>query len=314
MAKAARVASFLLTTAVAVAVPASAPSPATAQLAPAPPPAPTPPGHIDPRAADVFKRMSESLGVISSFSFDADQSAETVLRSGQKIDMTASSRVLVQRPDRLRQDLRGETADLTLYYDGHTISMLDHKTNLYATAAAPPTLDDALAFARDQLNLTPLVTELLYSNPYQMLMENIAEGTYIGKAMIEGVPCQHIAFRGRSSDTQIWVETAARALPRRYSITRTGQRGTPQASMTLKSWDVGAPFPESSFVFQPPLGGERIDFLGLLTPGAATTTTTLPPACTRVAREKGVYYRCIDTYYQAVFDGPNLAYAVVAPP
>src|SRR5207248_11607842 len=113
---------------------------------------------------------------------------------------------------------------------------------------------------------------------------------------IDGVPCHHIAFRAPTIDRQVWVETAARALPRRYSATRTGQVGTPQTTMTIKSWEVGAPFPDSSFVFQPPLGAARLQLLGTMVPGAATTTATLPPACTRVAPEKGVFYRCIDTY------------------
>jgi hypothetical protein len=218
--------------------------------------------------------MSNSLAVISSFGFDADHVTEVVLRSGEKLAITGTSRVRVQRPDKLRSDRRGEATDVSLFYDGQTIALAGYRNNLYATAPAPPTLDAAIDFAREQLGLEAPASDLLYSDPYRALMEDVVSATYVGTADIDGAPCYQLAFRGHDVDWQIWIEQGPRSLPRRYLIVSKSQPGAPEFSVTLRSWVVGPAFPDDTFVFRPQLGAERIDFLGMRAAAAAAQTTT----------------------------------------
>jgi hypothetical protein len=45
-----------------------------------------------------------------------------------------------------------------------------------------------------------------------------------------------------------------------------------------------------------------------------TRVTTLPPACTNTVVNGITYYNCNGTYYQPVYDGPNIVYVVVQNP
>ncbi len=44
------------------------------------------------------------------------------------------------------------------------------------------------------------------------------------------------------------------------------------------------------------------------------TVVSLPSACSSVVVNGVTYYNCSGTYYQPVYDGPNLVYVVVQPP
>jgi hypothetical protein len=229
-------------------------------------------GRIEPQADEILRRMSNSLKGLSGFAFDADHMTEVVLESGQKLQMAATSRVQVQRPNRLRSDRRGELANVSLYYDGKALTVMGHKVNLYAQAPAPSTLDAAIDFARDELEMEAPAADLLYSDPYRGLTEDVVSGTYVGKAEIDGARVHHLAFRGREVDWQIWIEDGPRALPRRYVITSKEQQAAPEFVVTLKNWSVNQQFPDGTFAFQAPAGAEQIGFLGMKLPKAARTS------------------------------------------
>src|SRR3954464_3371979 len=106
---------------------------------------------VDPRANDLLKRMSDYLAGLQPFSFAAEHATEVVLQSGEKLEFLADSNVTVQRPNHLRSDRRGEKANVSLYYDGKSVTIFGHRMNMYATTAAPPTLDAAIDFTRKQL-------------------------------------------------------------------------------------------------------------------------------------------------------------------
>ena len=51
---------------------------------------------------------------------------------------------------------------------------------------------------------------------------------------------------------------------------------------------------------------------GALVIGA--TVVSLPPSCSSLVVNGVTYYNCNGTFYQPVYDGPNLVYVVVEPP
>lgn len=40
-----------------------------------------------------------------------------------------------------------------------------------------------------------------------------AEATVIGKGVIDGVECDHLAFRNVEADWRVWIESGARSVP-----------------------------------------------------------------------------------------------------
>lgn len=219
-----------------------------------------PSDKIEPRADELVRKMSDYMGNLPAFRVRADHIVEVYTDEGQKLQLGASSTVTVKRPNKLRSDRKGEIADLSLYYDGNQMTIYGRKVNLYATAKAPATLDAAIDFGRESLELEAPGADLLYSNPYKILMENAKSGRYIGTTWIRGRLCHHLAFRNQETDWQLWVADGDKAFPCKYVVTSKRMEHEPQFSVVLYDWDTNPQISEDQFVLQPAKGAERIEF------------------------------------------------------
>jgi hypothetical protein len=237
--------------------------------APAPEPAKNPPApaqpqeapKIDPKAERILKGMCDYLAAQKTFSVEAGHVLQAVLKSGEKLDFVADSDLTVQRPNKLRSDRLGEIAHVSFYYDGKDMTIFGRKVNMYATTPAPPTLDEAIDFARQKLDIDAPAADLLYAKPYDTLMEDVVSSQYVSEATIDGQKCHHLAFRGNETDWQIWVADGPQPLPLRYTIVTKKVAGEPQFTVTLAKWNTNPHIVADTFTFTPPKGAERIDFL-----------------------------------------------------
>ena len=217
--------------------------------------------NIDPRAKEILKNMSEYLKNTWGFSFKADISFDEVLPSGPKLQFSATDKVSVRRPDRIRAVYDGDLDKRKFWYDGKSVTLLDTEDNLYSTFAAPPEIDAAIDFAIEKYGLSVPLADLLYSDPYKILTENVVQGFYVGKSRVQGADCYHLLFIQNTIDWQAWIEIGNRPLPRKAVITYKNQPGAPQYTALLSDWDFSSPLPDSLFKFQPPEGAEQIDIL-----------------------------------------------------
>nr|WP_255415183.1 DUF2092 domain-containing protein [Vitiosangium sp. GDMCC 1.1324] len=216
---------------------------------------------VDPKARSLLKGMSDFLASQQEFSVEADGSMEVVLQSGEKVEFEHSSTVRVRRPNMLRSDRRGEKVDAEFYYDGRSFTLFGKYRHYYATTDAPPNLDEAIDAAREKLGIEAPGADLLYSNPYEVLMEDVVSGTDLGMSSVRGVPCHHLAFRGNETDWQIWIEDGPKPAPRKFVITSKKVQGSPEFSVELTQWNFSPRLPDEVFHFVPPRDAKRIDFL-----------------------------------------------------
>ncbi|HEX7835989.1 MAG TPA: DUF2092 domain-containing protein [Kofleriaceae bacterium] len=220
-------------------------------------------GAIDPKADALLRKMSTDLADIKAFRFEADHVMEVVTRQGEKIQSVAESTIWVQRPNKLRTDRMGPLGGATVYYDGKALSVYGKRDNLYATAKAPNTIDATIDFARDQLSIDAPGADLLYSNPYTVLMEDVVSGRYMGMEPVGNRMCHHLAYRGHETDWQLWIEDGPRALPCRFVINSKTVTGSPEYTVALSSWQAAPAFPPETFAFTPPRDAGKIDFVAL---------------------------------------------------
>jgi hypothetical protein len=219
---------------------------------------------VAPEADRILREMSRYMAGLNAFEVNADSVTEVVTENGQKLQFLASSKVKVQRPDRLRSERRGPEAVATLYYDGNSITLFDESANLWATADAPRTLDEMIVFARENLDIEAPGADLLGSDVYSTLMEDVRSGMYVGREHIDGIAVHHLAFRNRGgTDWQIWIREGAVPLPIRYVVVSTDLTSQPEFEVTLRDWDRAPQMTNADFEFEPPLGegARQIEFL-----------------------------------------------------
>ncbi len=216
---------------------------------------------INPEAEKVLLAMGSYLGALEQFTFHAENTREEVTSAGQKLQYALGVDVKVKRPDRVAALVEGDKDNKQLFYDGKTVTLFRPAENFYGTLDAPPTIDEALDFALKAFALKAPLSELLYSDPYAVLSNDVESGAYLGLHRVQGVKCHHLAFRKSDLDWQLWVEHKGHPLPRKVVITAKRVAGAPQFTALLNNWNLTPSLQDSDFTFSPPEGAEKIEFI-----------------------------------------------------
>ena len=216
---------------------------------------------IDPKAAQLLKASTVYVGSLKQFSVDTRSSLELVLISGQKIQYDTNVRTTVQRPNRMHAVRVGDLVDQVFYYDGKVLTLANPSQGYYASAAAPGTLETMLDFARETLGIVAPAGDYLYANAYEILTDGTTDGFVVGKTMIEGKRCDHIAFRAPHVDLQVWIQEGAQPLPRKMVITSRDVLNAPQFEVLVTNWNLNPKLSDGLFRFVPPKGAKKVEFL-----------------------------------------------------
>ncbi|MBI5260677.1 MAG: DUF2092 domain-containing protein [Bradyrhizobium sp.] len=209
-------------------------------------------------ATKILKAMSDFVGGQNTIAVTFDSDIEVITTELQKIQFTSSGQVVLNRPDKMRIRRTGGYADVELVYDGKTVTLFGHNTNLYVQEQTSGSIDRVFDELQGRLGTAMPGTDLLVANSFDTLMTDAVDAKHIGQGMVDGVECEHLAFRTPEVDWQIWVETGARTIPRKYVITSKTVTGAPQYTVRIKEWKSEVPGDASAFAFKAPNEAKKI--------------------------------------------------------
>ncbi len=209
-------------------------------------------------AKAILKAMSDYVGSQNTIELTFDSDIEVITPQLEKIQFTSSGEALLRRPDRLRAHRVGGHADVALFFDGKTVSIYGKSINGYARIEAPGTVDQLIERLRQGEGIALPAADLLLSNSHEALIAGVKEAKHIGRGIVDGVECEHLAFRNFDTDWQLWVETGARPIPRKMVITSKTVNAAPQYTLRVKGWKSGGEPAPDAFVFTPPAGAEQL--------------------------------------------------------
>ena len=240
---------------------ASEPKPETTIILPSAPGDP----KVEKDADKILKAMSDHLTKMQTFSYKSKGTFEVVDKDNKKTQQTYNSEVYVKRPNKMRVNAKNENRDASVYYDGKQFTVLGKNANMYAQAAAPPTLDAALDSARERFLMDPPGSDLIYTYPYKGLMELVTEGKELDEELVNGKSCKHLAFKSKEVDWEIWVQKDGEPLPLKYKIISKNDPGKPEFTVEFSDWKNGdgPEFAEKQFAFAPPANAKKIPFMRL---------------------------------------------------
>ena len=215
---------------------------------------------IAPEAKQILKASTDFLANQQKFTADTRNTLEIVLKSGQKIEFNSTGRQSIQRPNKLRAERTGDLVEQVFVYDGKSLTLSNPQEKVYAQVPTPGTLEEMFDFARTKLDIVAPAGDLAYKNAYDILMDGVTEGIVVGEAVIEGVRCDHLAFRAPELDWQIWIQQGAQPLPRKLVITTLDLPNAPQFAITITKWNLQPAFDAETFTVTPSAGMKQIDF------------------------------------------------------
>jgi hypothetical protein len=213
---------------------------------------------IDPEADKILKSMSTYLGGLSAFSAKADVDTEIIDLEGQKIQLSSSSNIVIERPGKLYARRQGVVVDAELIFDGKTLTLHGKDHNVYYQSEKPGTVDDVIDALRTGIGLDAPAADLMYADPYPGLVSGVTSGVYLGTAFVNGIECHHLTFRQAQVDWQLWVKVGDEPLPMKYIVTTKWLTGAPQYSARFRDWNTKPQIEAKQFVFTAPEGAKRL--------------------------------------------------------
>jgi hypothetical protein len=214
-------------------------------------------------AKALLKGMSDYLAAQKSISLSYDSVYEVVSKDKQKLQLASSGTVELSRPDKIHATRSGGFADIDLVFDGKTVSMLDKSENAYVQAEVPGSVDNLIDQLREKFHRPLPASDLLGSNVYDVLMADVTEVKDLGSGVIGGTECDHLAFRAKELDWQIWIAQGKTPYPCRYVITTTQVDQAPQFTFQVREWKAGDGSVAGDFSFKAPAGAKALDMAAL---------------------------------------------------
>ena len=212
-------------------------------------------------AGKLLKTMSDYVASQKTISVTYDSDIEVITSTLQKIQFTSSGQVQLSRPDKLRATRTGGYRDVEVVFDGKLVTVNDKDSKNYAQIEAEGTADQLIDVLREKNGVVAPGADLLLPNVFDVMIADVVEGTVIGKGVIDGVECDHLAFRNIETDWQIWIESGARPIPRKYVITSKGVGEAPQYTLRIKEWKTD--LPADAFAFKPEQSAKKLSLAEL---------------------------------------------------
>ena len=214
-------------------------------------------------AGKILKAMTDYVSSQKIISATYDTDIEVITNDLQKIQFASSGQMLLSRPDKVRASRIGGYADVEMVFDGKTFTVLGKNLNKYMQVGVAGSIDDLVAKLRNEFGVAVPGADLMLSRSYDELAADILDAKHIGRGVIDGVECDHLAFRNNDVDWQLWVAVGGNPIPRKYVITSKAVTGAPQYTLRIKDWKTDVPVAADAFAFKPPAGSQKVDVSAL---------------------------------------------------
>ena len=220
---------------------------------------------VDPSAVEILKKMTDYLGGVKQFSVHTQNTLEDLSVSGDRIDIDVSAQVIVRRPNKIRSERKGDLVNQIFYYDGKVLTLFNPASNVYSTVAAPDNFYGLFQYLYESLGIGLPISDLVLSNSFELLMQDVTLAQVVSKTYIDGVQCDHLLFSRPGVNFQIWVADGAKPLPQKYVVTDTGTPAKMSITAVMSDWNVDPAVADTRFTFDPPQGARQITFMPLET-------------------------------------------------
>jgi hypothetical protein len=214
---------------------------------------------MDTAATNALGRMGQYLTRLTEMQVNASITKEDVLPDGQKVQTAGTADLVAVRPNRLRVAIDGDRQQRLLLYDGNTFTMWAPKLRYYASAPAPPTLIQLADTLEARFGIELPLVDLFRWGTAEAPMSDIRGARDVGPSSVEGVTCEHYAFRQEGLDWEVWIQKGEHPLPRKLVLNTLDDAARPQYT-AVYTWNLAPSYGNDSFTFVAPPDARVIPF------------------------------------------------------
>jgi hypothetical protein len=228
--------------------------PQTAAVKTAPPsPSAAEPAGVDPQAKALLARSREYLSSLNAFHVRAETTQDVMVGAGgdYKLQKAEVVDLVVQRPGRMRIDITGDDRNQLIVDDGKTLTAFSRPEKSYTTMSVLPTLKETLDAASARHDVKVPLVDLMFMAAGEDFASSAGRARDVGPSRCGTAPCEHLAFRGKKVDWQVWIESGDKPVPLKVVVTTRDAPGQPQYT-ALFAWDPAPKIDDTTFAFTPP--------------------------------------------------------------
>lgn len=210
-------------------------------------------------AIEALGNMSAYLRSLDKFAVHANMNIDYVLENGQKVQLSKAVEINADPPSSMWAKSSAMYYEREFYFDGKTFTLYSPGLGFYASFDAPATIGEVVAKAQAEYDVEMPLADLFIWGTDAGAEAAIDEAMIIGVEKVDGVSCNHFAFRQSEIDWQICIQRGDTPLPLKLVITSKEEAAQPQHESVLK-WDTAPALRGQSYTFAPRDGDSKISF------------------------------------------------------
>jgi hypothetical protein len=214
----------------------------------------------DPTA--LYRDVLAAVRAADAFSVHVEKQFDVVMPDGAKVQYSGALDILAKKEGALHMNYGDDVSAKELWYDGSSVTLIDHLSNVYAEVPAQGKVGAMLVDVNARYGLELPLAPLLSRGP-EDFADAVESTTYLGLHDAGGEPCHHMLYRGANVDLQAWITTGDAPLLRKMVVTFWQIQGAPQQALEFSDWNLRPRFSSRRFAPDIPEGAIRTEFLPL---------------------------------------------------
>lgn len=208
--------------------------------------------RIDSTAVYLLKRTSVTFQDIKSCSFTAVTTYDIPNESLGLIKHAITDKVAIKFPDKMKVISAGDKGNRGLWYSGKKLNYYSLDNNTYGFVTAPASVIETIDEVSKKFGIEFPAADFFYPTFLQDLISEQGNLIFLGKTIVDGRECFHIAGSDKTKSFQFWIGDDNLFLPVKMVIVYTSDKDKPQYEAIYKDWTINTDYPDSMFEFTTP--------------------------------------------------------------
>jgi hypothetical protein len=215
----------------------------------------------DSLAIRILDRMSSIIGDMTSCSFTAITESNYNDPDLGMLTRIAEHDVMFSGNNKFQVMTHGERGHLGVWFNAGSMVYYSYTNNHFGYLdSIGKTNIEAIENANKRFDIEFPAADIFYPTFTDDLIASADRIEYLGKSVIGGKECYHIAARGKDLGFQVWINTDATLLPVRMNIIQYDKQSQ-QYNVLFKDWVINPNLPDALFAFDPPPDASKMKIL-----------------------------------------------------
>jgi hypothetical protein len=202
----------------------------------------------EPSPKVVMEKSHIYISALKQYTFNATVTEELLDENDKWRVYKQRVSVNVERPDKLRVDIKSKNKDRTSFLNNGLFTMVDHGFKYYGQIKTPKQIDAALDFLFDKYGINAPLAALVYKDMQKRVHFN--KSKYFGTREVAGVLCDYVAFRNAKRELHLWIVQGKEPVVRSFTLIDRTIKKKPRTTAFIE-WNTHPNFKNDTFVFKP---------------------------------------------------------------